>query len=279
MAYASRSGHARTNARAPSAFGRCDRCSFWYQRSALQNQAAWRGTSLQPLYIFVCSKCLDIPTEQIRAITLPADPIPIWQPRVEDFVSAETDYRSLAGSTTDPNTGIPIPNPVLRVTEDCENRITIPLGCPEGLTQPAVMPYNSGIQKAFGTKLSVVSMIANGTATVSVTCSAPHGLVTDSQVSVAGTQQKCADGFFSVCVRSAMAFTYAAYANIPSGPLLTGTTRVVTALVGLPYGSKQIPQVCDCGPSTASKSQPLTTDSGIQITTDSGEPIYTSPGV
>jgi hypothetical protein len=38
-----------------------------------------------------------------------------------------------------------------------------------------------------------------------------------------------------------MAFTYMVAGNVPAGPLLTGTTRIVTALVGLPYGSAQIP--------------------------------------
>jgi hypothetical protein len=241
MAYASRSGRARTSATKPQAFGVCDRCAIWYNLSALHWQFDWRGTSLQNLWIRVCTRCLDVPQEQLRAIQLPADPVPVWQPRVENFADAETDYRSTAPGTVDPITGIPIPSTTLRVTQDCQNRITQPIGVPNGLEQPAVMPYNGGVQKAFGVSLSLLSVIANGTATIAVTTSKPHGLVTNGQVSVEGLSNSAATGFYSVTVVSAMAFTYMVAGNVPAGPLLTGTTRIVTALVGLPYGSAQIP--------------------------------------
>lgn len=276
MAYASQSGRARTSAKNPSAFGVCFRCGMWYNRKDLVFQFDWRGTSLRNLYVLVCTRtCLDVPQEQLRAIVLPADPVPVYFPSVEQFEAAETDYRSLAEVRTDPRTGIPVPSTTLRVTEDCQNRITQPLGCPEGLTQPAVMPYNSGIHKAFGVPLSLLSVTANGTATISVTCSKPHGLKTNDQVSAAGLSNKCADGFYSVVVRGAMAFNYFTYSNVPAGPLLAPTTRIVTALVGLPRGSETIPQACECN-STGAGSQSLLTDAGDQITTDSGVPILTS---
>ena len=198
----------------------------------------WRGTSLQNLWILVCRRCLDVPQEQLRAIQLPADPVPIWQPRVEDFAGDETDYRSTVSNAVDPIVGIPIPSTTLRVTQDCQNRITQPIGIPEGLEQAAVMPYNGGVQKAFGVPLSLISVIANGSATIAVTCSKPHGLSTDGQISAEGLT--AANGFYSVTVISATAFTYMTADNVAAASLLTPATRIVTALVGLQYGARQI---------------------------------------
>lgn len=217
------------------------RCGFWYNRIDLRFQYQWRGTQLTNIYILVCERCLDIPTDQNRQIILPADPTPVYFPSVEDFAGDETDYRSTVPGTIDPITGIPVPSTTLRVTEDCENRITQPIGVPDGLEQAAVMPYNGGVQKSFGVPLALLSVIANGTATIAVTCSAPHGLVTDGQISAQGLT--AANGFYSVIVISATAFAYTTAANVPAGSLLTPTTRIVTALVGLPYGSKTIPPV------------------------------------
>jgi len=239
MAYASQSGRARTSSKKPQAFAVCMRCGLWYNRVDLNFQYDWRGTALQNLYILVCERCTDTPQEQLRAIQLPADPTPVYFPSVENFADAETDYRSTLPGTIDPVTNIPIPSTTLRVTEDCQNRITQPLGQPEGLSQQAVMPYNGGVQKAFGVPLSVLSVTANGTATVSVTCSKVHGLQPDSQVSIEGLT--AANGFYSVNVLTATAFTYTTASNVPAASLLTPTTRIVTALVGLPYGSVAIP--------------------------------------
>ncbi len=243
MAYASRSGQARTSAKSPRAFAVCTRCGRWYNRDQLAFQREWRGTALVNIWVLVCEPCYDTPQEQNRAIVLPADPTPIFYPSVEDFAGDETNYRSVGPGTIDPITGIPIPSTTLRVTEDCQNRVTQEIGAPVGLEQNAVMPYNGGVQKAFGVPLSLLSVIANGTATVAVTCSAVHNLKTDDQVSIEGLSNAAANGFYSVIVTTATAFTYMTAANVPSASLLTPTTRIVTALVGLPYGTETIPQV------------------------------------
>ena len=175
----------------------CFRCGQWWNRDELQFQHDWRGTHIQNLYILVCERCYDVPQEQLRAITLPADPVPVYFPSVENFEQAETDYRSLVPGTVDPLTGIPIPSTTLRVTEDCENRITQPVGAPVGLEQAAVMPYNGAVQKAFGVPLALLSVTSNGTATVNVTCSKPHGLQTNGQISANGLASSEACGFFS----------------------------------------------------------------------------------
>jgi hypothetical protein len=241
MAYASKAGRARVSAKLPQAQAVCDRCGIWYNRVDLTWQTDWRGTALQSLWLLVCRRCLDVPNEQLRNIQLPADPVPIWQPRPENFADAETDYRSTVSNAIDPIVGIPIPSTTLRVTEDCQNRITQPLGVPVSLEQNAIMPYNGGVQKAFSVPLAILSVIADGTATITVTCSKVHGLQPDDQVSVEALSNRAACGFYSVTVPTATMFTYMTAGNIPAGSLLTPTTRIVTALVGLPYGSATIP--------------------------------------
>jgi|SRR5215475_1063701 len=79
-------GRARILEQSPSALGICDRCGFMYNHSDLQWQHDWRGPRLQNLRILVCEKCLDVPQEQLRTITLPADPQPIDNPRPEQYV-------------------------------------------------------------------------------------------------------------------------------------------------------------------------------------------------
>ena len=241
MAYASRSGRARTNASSPSAHAICDRCGFRWNFSDLKFQYDWRGAALQNLRILVCPTCYDTPQEQLRAIVVPADPTPIINARPEQYVSDETNYRTTSAPTVyDQNTGIPIPGSDVRVTQDGNARTPQPLGPPVGLTQGAQPPMFQG--QAYNVLLPVLSINANGTDQITVTCSAPHGLVTGSQISVAGVPNKEAAGFYSVTVTTGTAFTYQTNVAIPSGSLLGSTTRVATALVGVPYNYSQIPQ-------------------------------------
>jgi hypothetical protein len=235
MAYASISGRARTSAKKPQAHAICDRCGFRYNWVDLQWQYQWRGPVIQNIRILVCRHCLDTPQEQLRAIVLPSDPNPIVNARVQDFESAETDYRTISTPIViDPKTGIPIPGKITRITQDDQNRTVEPFGAPVGLSQYAVMPYNGAVQKAFGVPLAVLSVIGDGSATVAVTCSAVHNLHTDDQVSVDGLSWSPACGFYSVIVTTATAFTYMTYGSNPAGSLLMGGTRIITALVGLP---------------------------------------------
>lgn len=90
MGYASRSGRARTNPSAPEAFGVCRRCGLWDNRNRITDQWDWRGTRLQNLYILVCQRCYDRPQPQLRAIVLPADPVPVYRPLVEPFQDDES---------------------------------------------------------------------------------------------------------------------------------------------------------------------------------------------
>jgi hypothetical protein len=250
MAYASKAGRARTSAKSPVAQAVCDRCSLWYSITALSWQFDWRGTALQNLWLRVCSRCLDTPQSQLRAIQLPADPVPVWQPRPENFLTDEVDSNQ-------------------------------PIGIPTGLDINAVMPYDGVVQKAFGVPISVLSVISNGTTTIFVTCSQPHGLNNDDQIAIQGLSDRNACGFFSVTMFTPMAFTYVTGNPIAAASLLTPTTRMITCLVGLPRGSTQIPQINTLPPPQPPPPPPpprpatLVTETGLDLQTETGQPLET----
>ena len=219
MGYASKAGRAWANPTNPQAQAVCDRCGFWYRRVDLHNQYEWRGAALMPTYIYVCDQCYDVPSEQLRAIVIPADPMPIVQPRVEPFLADE-----MQGAY-----------------EPAQ-----PYGQPVGLAQAAIPPLVGNVQ--YGVELPILSASSTGTTTVTITCSAPHGLTTNDQISAAGLSRagfrgRNANGFYSVTVISATAFTYETAAVVTAGNLLTTTTRIVTCLIGLPLGLTTIPQI------------------------------------
>ena len=241
MGYASQAGRARTSPSNPQAHAICDRCGFRYNHADLMWQYDWRGAMLQNIKILVCKPCYDTPQEQLRSIVVPADPTPIINARVQDFAVAETNFSTVSEApVVDQETGIPIPGTTTLVTEDGQQMTTQPYGPPVGLTQPAVPPLQG--TKHYAVKLPVLSVTANGTTIISVTCSAVHNLTTNDQVSVEGVSNIGACGFYSVTVTSATAFTYEVAKPIAAGALLTSTTRIITASVGLPYGYTQIPQ-------------------------------------
>ena len=241
MAYASTSGRARTSSRNPQAFAVCDRCGFTYNHVQLKWQFDYAGAGLINKRILVCDPCYDTPQAQLRSIVVPSDPIPIQNPRVPDYYAAETNTLVVSqGAQTDPLTGIPIYPSVSLITQDGQTATTQPIGAPTGLDQNAVQ--SQFLSTKYRVNVNPTSVLANGTSTVTVNCSAAHGLSTNAQVSVEGLSQNAADGMYSVTVTTATQFTYQTNSAIPSGNLLQGTTLIVTALVGLPYGYTQIPQ-------------------------------------
>jgi len=234
-------GRASVSSRNPRAFAICDRCGFLYNHHRLQWQFDYAGAGLINKRILVCSPCLDTPQNQLRSIVLPADPTPIENSRVQDYYTAETTTLAVSqGAQTDPVTGIPIYPTVSLITEDGNTPTTQPIGPPTGLDQNAVQPQF--LSTAYRVNLNPLSILANSTNTVRVTCSSPHGLKTNDQIAVEGLINNAADGFYSVTVISATAFTYEANSVIVGGNLLQGSTLMVTALVGLPYGYTQIPK-------------------------------------
>lgn len=90
MGYASKAGRAHTSVRRPQAQAVCDRCGIWTQHVKLSWQFDWAGTSLVNKRLLVCQRCMDKPQQQLRAIILPADPVPIRNPRTESFIEDES---------------------------------------------------------------------------------------------------------------------------------------------------------------------------------------------
>ena len=241
MAYASIAGRARTSSSNPQAHAICDRCGFRYNRVNPNWQYDWRGAALQNVRILVCDTCMDTPQEQLRAIVVPADPVPIDQPRTQDFVQAETNYQTItAPPTIDPITGIPIPGTTTLSAQNGQNLLTQPIGEPAGIDQSAVMPLEGTTH--YRVKLYPLSVSSLGSDQITVTFASAHGLSTNDQIVVEGLSNPDATGAYSITVTTATAFTYQTNVAIPAGALLTGTTLMVTANIGLPYGFDQLPQ-------------------------------------
>ena len=244
-------GRAKVSARNPRAFGICDRCGFLYNHVNLQWQYDWAGASLINKRILVCNECNDVPQSQLRAIVVPADPVPILNPRIQDYNTAESDYRITQGNTVNQQTGIPVPGGDTRITQNSNTRVTQQVGGTRadrsqqpGLDQNAIMSLqtNGTTISPYYVTLPLVSVSSNGAGIATVTCSSAHNLTTGFQISVEGLSVATANGFYTVTVTTATAFTYQLNPVLSAGSLLTGTTKMVTTNVGLPYDTDQIPQ-------------------------------------
>jgi len=184
MGYASRSGRARTSPRNPQAFAICDRCALWYNHVDLQWQYDWAGASLVNKRILVCDTCNDVPQEQLRAIVIPADPLPIINPRVEPYAWDEVDRRQVSGyNATSPSTGIPVQQGDTRVTtlddEATDNtRVTQQTGeAPYGTNQlPGTDPNAVSYRPILG--------VGNVSGTIRLTVSDTSGFITNQRVIV-----------------------------------------------------------------------------------------------
>lgn len=133
MGYASKAGRARTSATKPEAHAICDRCGFRYNHVDLRWQYDWRGASLMNIRLLVCNTCNDESQQQLRAIVVPADPVPIIQPRIQDFVTAASNTRVTSGQdTVNQPTGIPVPGGNTRITQNNDTRVTQQTGEPPG---------------------------------------------------------------------------------------------------------------------------------------------------
>ena len=267
MGYASQAGRARTSAKSPQAHAICDRCGFRYNHVDLRWQFDWRGTSLQNIRLLVCNSCTDEAQQQLRAIVIPADPVPIVNPRIQDFAVSETDYiYAQTATVTDPTTGIPIPQGSDLVTQDGINVTTQPIGPPLGLDPNGIMPLKD--ITFFDVKLNVASITTVGTTIVTVSCVTPHGLSDHSQVAVTGTTLNTIMGFYSIKVVSPYSFTYEVIPNITivPGNWITGTTIVATCSVGLPYNYLDVPIIGIGNQSAAS--------TAYQFVNNSAQPVF-----
>jgi hypothetical protein len=133
MGYASRAGRARTSPTSPQAHAICDRCGFRYNRVDLRFQMDWAGAVMVNKRLLVCDRCYDEPQAQLRAFVIPADPVPVSNPRPENFDRAAVDRRATSGlDAVDPVTDIPIPGGETRVTQDDDTRVTQQTGAAVG---------------------------------------------------------------------------------------------------------------------------------------------------
>ena len=95
-------GRASVSSSNPRAFGICDRCGFLYNHHKLQWQYDYRGAALVNIRLLVCDSCVDVAQNQLRNIVIPADPTPIMNARIQDYVAAETDNRTISGQVLRP---------------------------------------------------------------------------------------------------------------------------------------------------------------------------------
>lgn len=173
-------GRAKVSTRNPEAFAICDNCGFLYNHSELRWQFQWAGNKLVNMRQLVCRRCNDFPQTQLRAIIIPADPMPIMNPRVQNYQAAETDYRTTSGqNTVDPQTGIPILGNTMRITENDDYRVTQQTGEPLGGkntlpgTDPNAVTYRT-----------ISNAANNGAGLIRLTINTTNGMITGQQVTV-----------------------------------------------------------------------------------------------
>jgi hypothetical protein len=78
--------HYKVDPTNPRAKAVCDRCGQHWQQLELMWQFQWVGPRLQNLRWFVCPPCLDKPQPNLKTFVYPPDPVPILNPRVEQYV-------------------------------------------------------------------------------------------------------------------------------------------------------------------------------------------------
>lgn len=73
----------------PRAGGMCDRCGERYTLEELQWQFEYQGSGLINKRILVCPVCIDDPNPQLLSPRLPPDPLPVPNPRPENYALEE----------------------------------------------------------------------------------------------------------------------------------------------------------------------------------------------
>ena len=92
-------GRARISARRPEAKAICDACGFMYSLADLCPRVQWAGAKLQTFNMLVCRTCWDVPQEQLRTIIIPADPLPVYNPRPERYTTIVPSFIATESST------------------------------------------------------------------------------------------------------------------------------------------------------------------------------------
>lgn len=76
-------GHAKVDPQHPAAFAICERCGFQYNHRNLKWDVQYAGTQIRRTGFLVCDRCWDEPNPTLIPKVLPADPVPILNPRSE----------------------------------------------------------------------------------------------------------------------------------------------------------------------------------------------------
>jgi hypothetical protein len=226
-------GRAKVSSRSPQAFAICDACGFLFNHVELRWQMDWAGNKLINKRQLVCRRCNDIPQSQLRAIVLPADPVPVKNPRTQNYEAASGDIRvTYIAPVIDPVTGLPIPQGATRITQNDQRRVIQEIGDPLGL-DPDVSSFPA---------IPFLSIMASGPYTVNVTTSPAHGLVTGDSIGVEGVTLRTAAGAFTVLVTSPTAFQYSTNKIMQIGSISTNYTRIVKMIIGLPRNMDSVPK-------------------------------------
>jgi len=228
-------GRAKVSTRSPDPFAICDGCGFLYNHSELRFQLQWSGNKLVNLRQLVCRRCNDIPQTQLRAIVLPADPMPIMNPRVQNYQAASTDYRATSGqNTVNPTTGIPIPGNTLRITENDDFRVTQQTGEPPGGTN--TLP---GTDPNAVTYRIISNAADNGSGLIRLTVNTTNGMITGQKVTigdVVGTTEANGNWTVTVISLTEIDLQSSAFTNAYS------SGGYVVNNPALPYGFIEIPK-------------------------------------
>jgi hypothetical protein len=128
----------------------------------------------------VCSQCMDVPQEQLRAIIVPADPVPVLNPRIEYFGTYSSNNRLTNGTpSVDAATGLSSPRGDTRITEDDATRSTQMTGAAPGSlntlpgTDPNAVTYRT-----------VTNATDNGSGLIRLTVATTNGMITSQRVTV-----------------------------------------------------------------------------------------------
>ena len=111
--------------------------------------------------------------------------MPIQNPRIQDFVTAESNFRTTSGqNTVDPITGIPIPGGDFRVTSadnvaTNNRRVTQQTGAPNGSLNE--LP---GTDQNAVTYRVISNAADNGSGLIRLTVNTTSGMITGQQVTV-----------------------------------------------------------------------------------------------
>lgn len=240
MGYASKVGRARVSAKNPQAQAVCDRCAMWYNRVDLKWQYDWAGASMINKRMLVCDTCYDTPQTQLRAIVLPADPVPITNPRPEPYMWDSVDYRQVSGNNTvNPWTGIPVPAGDIRVTSENnqptpDKRVTQQTGEP-----PLGKNQNPGTDPNAVTYRNVTNAFDNGSGNTRLVVGNTNGMISGQYVIVQDVGGVTgASGTFQITVVDSQTIDL----NLSTfGGAYTSGGYVID-YPGVPYGFDEVPK-------------------------------------